>query len=130
MSWQHPRARHAAGIVVVMLVALLAAAPATHASPVRCKSADLRYPFEPSGPKTFGVFRLQVTDGTCRKAHHVARTWMAQFELNLLLGHVTLPRKAAGFSFASLPPNAAQTYRERGRRNATTIRFDYVVPNG
>jgi hypothetical protein len=76
------------------------------------------------------VFRLQATNTTCTKAHRVARAWMADFELNLILGHVTLPRKAAGFRFTSLPPNAAQTYRERGRRGAATIRFDYVVPNG
>jgi hypothetical protein len=36
----------------------------------------------------------------------------------------------SGFSFKSLPPDAAQTYRERARRGATTIRFDYRVPNG
>ena len=91
---------------------------------------SLHYPFQPGGPKTFGVFKLQVTGGTCAKAHRVARSWMAEFELNLLLGKVKLPRKVAGFSFKSLPPDAAQTYRERGRRGATTIRFDYRVPNG
>ena len=45
-------------------------------------------------------------------------------------GRVRLPRKVAGFSFTSLPPNAAQTYRQRGRRGTKRIRFDYVVPNG
>ena len=65
-----------------------------------------------------------------RQAHRVARSWMAEFELNLLLGKVKLPRQLSGFSFKSLPPDAAQTYRERGRRGATTIRFDYRVPNG
>jgi hypothetical protein len=29
-----------------------------------------------------------------------------------------------------LPPNAAQTYNERGRKGTKTIRFDYRVPNG
>jgi hypothetical protein len=126
-----PRVRHATSIVVVTVLALLSAAPVANAqSTLRCKSADLRYPFQPGGPKTFGVFKLRIANGTCTKAHRVAKSWMAEFELNLLLGHVTLPRKVAGFSFTSLPPNAAQTYRERGRKGATTIRFDYVVPNG
>jgi hypothetical protein len=124
------RSTCAAGIAVLLLVALAAAAPGADASTLRCKSADLRYPFEPGGPKTFGVFKLQITDGSCRKAHRVARAWMAEFELESLLGRVTLPRRVAGFRFTSLPPDAAQTYRERGRRGSTTIRFDYRVPNG
>jgi hypothetical protein len=118
-----------AGIVLVAVVALLPAAVA-HAAPKHCKSADLRYPFEPGGPKTFGVFKLRITDGTCRKAHRVANEWMAEFELNILHGHVKLPHRVAGFTFETLPPNAAQTYRERGRKGTTTIRFNYVVPNG
>jgi hypothetical protein len=117
-------------VVLVALAALLSAAPAADAATTRCKSADLRYPFQPGGERTFGVFGLQVADGTCTRAHRVARTWMAEFELELLLGRVRLPRKVAGFRFTSLPPNAAQTYRLRGRRGATTIRFDYRVPNG
>ena len=115
-------------LVLVTVVALLGAASAAEAR--SCKSADLRYPFQPGGPKTFGVFKLQITNGTCTKAHKVARTWMAEFELDLKLGRVRLPRKVAGFRFTNLPPDAAQTYRQRGRRGATTIRFDYVVPNG
>ena len=118
-------------LILVAVLALTLTAPAAHAAPtLRCKSADLRYPFQPGGPKTFGVFKLQITNGTCRKAHRVARTWMAEFELELILGRVRLPRKVAGFRFTSLPPDAAQTYRLRGRRGTTTIRFDYVVPNG
>ena len=116
-------------ILLVLLAALLPAADA-NASALNCRSADLRYPFQPGGPKTFGVFELRITDGTCRTAHRVAKAWMAKFELNLLLGEVKLPRKAAGFTFTTLPPNAAQTFRERGRDGTTTIRFDYVVPNG
>jgi hypothetical protein len=135
MQWRSPRVRHAiraAGIVLVTVVALLPAfvAGADARQALRCKSADLRYPFEPGGPKTFGVFKLRITDGTCRKAHRVARTWMAEFELNILLGQVKLPRTVAGFTFTTLPPNAAQTYRERGRKGTTTIQFDYRVPNG
>ena len=121
-----PRIRLAA-CAAGLVLALLAAAPAQAKS---CDSADLRYPFEPGGAKTFGVFKLQTTSGSCAKAHRVARTWMAEFELNLLLGHVTLPRRVSGFRFVLLPPDAAQTYRMRGRKRATTIRFDYVVPNG
>jgi hypothetical protein len=118
-------------ICTVVFVAVLALLPAAHAAAATsCKSADLRYPFRPGGPKTFGVFKLQVTNGTCRRAHRVARTWMAEFELELLLGRVRLPRKVAGFRFTQLPPNAAQTYRLRGRNATTTIRFDYRVPNG
>ena len=117
--------------VLVVLAAAVLSSPVADARPtLRCKSAALRYPFQPGGPKTFGVFKLTVTGGSCAKAHRVARSWMAEFELNLLLGKVKLPRKVAGFSFKSLPPDAAQTYRERGRRGATTIRFDYRVPNG
>ena len=110
--------------------ASLAAGSPAQAATRSCKAGDLHYPFQPGGPKTFGVFKLTVEGGSCAKAHRVARSWMAEFELNLLLGHVRLPRKVVGFSFTSLRPNAAQTYRERGRKGATTIRFDYVVPNG
>jgi hypothetical protein len=63
-------------------------------------------------------------------AHRVAKAWMAKFELNILLGDVKLPRRVARFTFTTLPANAAQTYRERGRKGTTTIRFDYRVPNG
>lgn len=116
--------------MLVAVAALLVVATPAHAAARSCKAGDLHYPFQPGGPKTFGVFKLTVTGGSCAKAHRVARSWMAEFELNLLLGKVKLPRKVAGFSFKSLPPDAAQTYRERGRRGATTIRFDYRVPNG
>jgi hypothetical protein len=113
-------------------VALTAAAvPPAHAAPTRvCKSADMRYPFQPGGPKTFGVFRLQVTGGGCPLARRIAKRWMDRFEANLRDGHATLPRRVGGFRFRSLPPREAQTYRLRGRRDGTTIRFDYRVPNG
>jgi hypothetical protein len=117
-------------LLVAVAAALLAVAAPAGAATRSCKAGDLRYPFQPGGPKTFGVFKLTVAGGTCAKAHRVARSWMAEFELELLLGRVKLPRKVAGFSFKSLPPDAAQTYRERGRKGATTIRFDYRVPNG
>jgi hypothetical protein len=123
------RIRHsivAAGVASVLAVALPGAAVAA----VSCRSGDLRYPFQPGGPKTFGVFKLRITGGTCATAHRVAKTWMNEFEGDLLRGHVRLPRRVEGFRFTTLPPNAAQTYRERGRKRTTTIRFDYRVPNG
>jgi hypothetical protein len=116
-----------AALVLLLPVALAGAAPATRT----CRSADLRYPFEPGGPRTFGVFNLRVTGGTCTTAHRVARSWMRAFEKRLRgPGRLRLPRSVAGFRFTTLPAKAAQTYRERGRRRSTTIRFDYVVPNG
>jgi hypothetical protein len=123
------RIRH---VLVAAAVGLALLAPATAgAKPLTCKSADLRYPFQPGGPKTFGVFKLRITGGTCATAHRIAKAWMTKFEADLRKpGPVKLPKKIAGFTFTTLAPNAAQTYRERGRRQSTTIRFDYVVPNG
>ena len=44
-------------------VMALVLAPAAHAAPaVRCKSADLRYPFQPGGPKTIR-FDYRVPNG-------------------------------------------------------------------
>ena len=123
--------RRLAAIALAVAVVLLAAVVAD-ARPTRtCTSADLRYPFEPGGPKTFGVFRLQITGGGCTTAHRVAKTWMRRFEADLRKrGKVKLARTIEGFRFRQLPPNEAQTYRLRGRRGTTSIRFDYVVPNG
>jgi hypothetical protein len=109
-------------------VALVPAADAAAAQ--RCPSGDLRYPFEEGGPKTFGVFKLRIDGGGCKTAHRVAKRWMDRFEANLADGRVKLPRHVEGFTFVSLPPKAAQPYRLRGRKDAKTIRFDYVVPNG
>ena len=130
MPLKHAPIRHTAGVALVALVALLPAAGADASTTQSCRSADLRYPFEPGGPKTFGVFKLRVTDGTCTTAHRVAKSWMNAFEGDILRGHVRLPRTVEGFTFKTLPPDAAQTYRERGRRRSTTITFDYRVPNG
>ena len=127
------RSHHAlfAAAVALATVAAMLVPPAVDArQALRCKSADLRYPFRPGGPKTFGVFRLRITGGRCSSAHRVAKDWMDEFEGNIRRGRVRLPRDVDGFAFTTLPPNAAQTYRERGRRRATTIRFDYRVPNG
>jgi hypothetical protein len=115
---------------VLAATALPAPAVADARPTLRCKSADLRYPFQPGGAKTFGVFRLRVTGGKCTTAHRVAKRWMTRFEANLRAGRVKLPRSVDGFTFESLPPTAAQTYNMRGRRQTTKIRFDYRVPNG
>jgi hypothetical protein len=128
---RHLRIRHAlcaAAVVVATVAALPASAVAAAGATLRCKSADLRYPFQPGGPKTFGVFKLRITGGRCTTAHRVAKAWMEKFEASQ--DEVKLPRHVAGFTFKTLPANAAQTYRERGRKRAKTIRFDYRVPNG
>ena len=120
----------------LLLCAILIGGPAAVAPPAEaatsrtCTSADLRYPFRPGGPKTFGVFRLRITGGGCPLAHDVAERWMDRFEGDLRRGRVRLPRSVAGFAFRSLPAREAQTYRLRGIKGETTIRFDYVVPNG
>jgi hypothetical protein len=110
-----------------MAAVLVPAAAADAAPRLKCNSKDLRYPFMPGGPKTFGVFYLRITNGTCKTAHRVAKAWMTKFEAS---ASARPPRHAAGFSFETLPANEAQSYRERGRRGETTIRFKYRVPNG
>jgi hypothetical protein len=55
---------------------------------------------------------------------------MTKFERSITSGSAKPPRSAAGFTFTTLPATAAQTYRERGRKGTTSIRFDYRVPNG
>ena len=124
--------RTRSSLVSVLALVAVAASPApASAAPTRaCKSADLRYPFQPGGPKTFGVFKLRITGGGCALAHRTAQSWMKRFEADLREGRVRLPKSVGGFRFTSLPPREAQTYRLRGRRDAITIRFDYVVPNG
>jgi hypothetical protein len=130
------RARRPRGAVRIAVVAaaaafvLLAAPTASVARTVSCKSTDLRFPFQPGGPKSFGVFRLRIDGGRCATAHRVAKDWKKRFEANLRAGHDTLPRSVDGFTFTSLPVKAAQTFRMRGRKGKVTIRFDYVVPNG
>jgi hypothetical protein len=119
--------------LLIALIAALALLPAASAdaATVRCKSADLRYPFDPGGPKTFGVFHLRVTRGKCATAHRVAKAWKTKFEARIRkAGRLRLPKLVEGFTFTSLPPKAAQTYRLRGVKGTTRINFDYVVPNG
>lgn len=117
-------------VLVLSLVALTPAVAAASTGARTCQSRDLRYPFSPGGPKTFGVFHLRIAGGGCASAHHVAKDWMTRFEAGFRTGHLRLPKSVDGFHFANLPARAAQTYRERGRRGSTTIWFDYVVPNG
>jgi hypothetical protein len=124
------RIRHALTLAFAAVTLAFLPATAAEAKTSTCRSADLRYPFQEGGPKTFGVFRLRVTSGTCTTAHRVAKAWMAKFEANLENGSVARPKRVAGFAFTELPPNAAQTYRLRGVKAKTRINFDYVVPNG
>jgi hypothetical protein len=113
------------------LLAALAAVPAAEAAaasePQRCPAADLRYGIQEGMPRYFGVWRLKITGGSCAAAHRVAKAWQRRFEQSPT---ATVPRTVRGFRFRQLPPNAAQTYRLRGTRGATVLRFDYVVPNG
>ena len=118
-------------VAAYLLPAAAAGAAATGAAaPLSCQSRDLRYPFEPGGPKTFGVFNLRIAGGRCPLAHRVAKAWMTKFEAAFRAGRTVLPRSVNGFSFATLPAHVAQTFRERGRTRATTIWFDYRIPNG
>lgn len=121
-------------LLTVLVIAVLAAVlpvAAADAKPKRCKSADLRYPFQKGGPNDFGVFKLRITGGSCSTAHRVAKRWMTRFERNIRSeGKLKLPKNVEGFSFKSLPPTAAQTFNMRGKKGGKTIRFDYVVPNG
>lgn len=123
------RIRHVLAATAIALAFVPAAA--ADAKTVTCTSADLRYPFEPGGPRTFGVFHLRITRGSCTTAHRAAKAWMTKFEADLRKsGSVKLPRMIEGFRFTSLPPTAAQTYRLRGVKTTTRINFDYAVPNG
>jgi len=123
--------RACAAVLLVTAAGVLAPAAAGAATPHRCHSADLRYPFQPGGPNDFGVFKLRIAHGRCATAHRVAKRWMARFEAGLSdPGRLKVPRNVLGFHFVTLKPDASQTFNERGRRGATTIRFDYRVPNG
>lgn len=121
-------------VLALPLCAVLAGAlptgAAVAASGHGCRSSDLRYAFVSGGPKDFGVFRLRVSGGTCATAHRVAKDWMNAFERRLRAGSTALPRRIDGYAFKSLPAHAAQTYALEGSRGGTTVRFDYVVPNG
>jgi hypothetical protein len=115
---------------IALCGALLVPASADARTYARCKSADLRYPFMPGGPKSFGVFRLKIAGGSCTTARRVAKDWMTQFERDIRRGRLRLPRSVDGFTFTTLRAMEAQTYRERGVKGTRTLRFDYRVPNG
>jgi hypothetical protein len=125
-----PRVTLLVAATLTLMATGLPSGAANASKTLRCRSADLRYPYRPGGPRTFGVFKLQVTGGRCTRAHRVAKEWMRRFEADIRKGRVRLPRAVDGFAFKTLKPHAAQTYTERGKRRTTTIRFDYVVPNG
>jgi hypothetical protein len=112
---------------ICVLVMLFVVVPAASAEARTCKSADMRYPFMAGGPKTFGVFKLRIDGGGCATARRVAKAWGKKLETS---STGRAPRSAGGFTFTTLKAHAAQTFSERGRRGSTTIRFDYVVPNG
>jgi hypothetical protein len=127
-------ARHALPLLAVV-AAVAAPAPAASAAPTAgaaraCASKDLRYPFEPGGPKTFGVFALTARGTTCPTAHRLARTWQARFEHDLMRGRLRFPKRIEGYRFRRLPVHAAQTYTLRGTKGARRVQFDYAVPNG
>jgi hypothetical protein len=122
--------RACAAVLLAAAANALVPGAAGAATTRHCRSADLRYPFQPGLPNDFGVFKLRISGGHCPTAHRVAKRWMTRFEADLHAGEVKLPRNVMGFHFTTLAPDQAQTYNERGRRGATTIRFDYRVPNG
>jgi hypothetical protein len=130
MPFRRLRAAAIAAAAAALLALVVAAAPAGAARAHHCKSSDLRYRFAPGQPRSFGVFRLRIAGGGCATAHRVAKRWKHRFERRLRAGHVTLPRRVRGFHFVTLPATQAQTYRERGRKGARTIRFEFRVPNG
>jgi hypothetical protein len=125
-----PRAFIRLAPVLVVICALVGATSAAGAPARTCNSADLRYPFQPGGPKTFGVFQLRIAGGPCATAHRVAAAWMKRFETAFRAGRTVVPRSVDGFRFITLPAHEVQAFPERGRSGATTIWFDYRIPNG
>jgi hypothetical protein len=117
---------------VVLVTACLLPGAAIAATPTRhCGSADLRYPFMPGGPRTFGVFKLRIANGRCATAHRIAHEWMNRFEASFRgAGPLRVPRHVEGFEFTTLPIPEVQAFPERGRKGVTTIWFDYRIPNG
>ena len=122
------RIRHALALTAVGLAFLPAATADAKTS--TCKSADLRYPFQPGGPKTFGVFRLRVTGGSCTTAHRVAKAWMTKFEANIDNGSGARPKSAAGFTLHRVAAERRPDLPPARHQAKTRINFDYVIPNG
>jgi hypothetical protein len=119
-------------VAAVLLIACLLPATSTASpSPRRCNSADLRYPFMPGAPRAFGVFKLRIAHGRCATAHRIAQDWMTRFEASFRHpGPLRVPRRVDGFRFTTLPIPEVQAFPERGRKGATTVWFDYRIPNG
>jgi hypothetical protein len=115
---------------LLIAACLLPATASAAAAPRSCRSADLRYPFQPGGPRTFGVFSLRIVGGPCGTAHRVAKAWMSRFETAFRAGHLRVPRSVDGFRFATLPAREAQEFRERGQMGTATIWFTYRIANG
>ena len=116
-------------VIGACLLPVMAAAAPTPAH--RCNSADLRYPFMPGGPRTFGVFKLRIAHGPCATAHRIAQEWMSRFETSFRGGGpLRVPRLVDGFRFKTQPIPEVQAFPERGQTGATTIWFDYRIPNG
>jgi hypothetical protein len=127
--------RHTLAAVFILIACAVvpetAAGAAAASPPARnCNSADLRYPFQPGGPKTFGVFQLRIAGGPCATAHRVAAAWMKRFETAFRAGRTVVPRSVSGFRFTTLPAREVQAFPERGESGRTTIWFDYRIPNG
>jgi hypothetical protein len=119
------RSRAMKRILPALLLASAVLVSPAHAATTTCKSADLRYPFQKGGPKTFGVFHLRATGASCATAHSVAAAWKKKFEVKY-----KLPKTVNGYTFTELDATAAQTYRLRGVKGSVRVNFDYVVPNG
>ena len=101
--------------LVAVAAGLGSSAAVAHASTThRCKSADLRYPFEPGGPKTFGVFKLRITGGRCATAHRVAKIWMEKLEASI---HGSGPLKVG-----SDPAQPLEPLRLRGAQRLSATR--------
>jgi len=109
--------------MAAMAVALTAVAPAS-AAPTACKSSDLRYSFNPGGPKTFGVFNLRQTATTCKVARYVAKEFGRKYEST-----GKLPKRAGGFAIFGYTsgPQQVTIKATAGRK---VVRFRYVVANG
>lgn len=122
-----PSRRLAVAAALAAAGTVLVTAPAAPAARKVCSSQDLRYPFRAGGPKTFGVFALTISGGSCATARRVAKAFKTTYEAS---GKADPPTRVAGYTFRTLPAKAAQEYREQGTRGGVTVRFSYRVPNG
>ena len=103
------RSRAMKRILPALLLAGAVLACPAHAATTTCKSADLRYPFQEGGPKTFGVFHLRATGTSCSTAHAVAAAWKRKFEVKY-----ELPKTVNGYTFTSLKPTGENSLKRTG----------------